>query len=442
MNGRVRELDFLFIVVAITAVAVFASFLMPAQKLPSLALALLALIPRSLYAGSSILQAVTPSMLVLIVWFLRTGRDGWTSQRSSSAAHRAVNWLIILGFVWFAMTALWSLDRLTSAGWLAPYLVCVVLLCLRGLDSPTRRALMKTWIALAALCAVYGVAEFALQFNVIYDTIRDAIGNPLVQKWNSYRINVSFGHPLYAALFFAVSAALAFGAGVATARKRLFLVAGLCAVATALTLSRAGIIALAAALVLQMIVAIFTRTTIRNDGKIALALLLAGGTFGVMQIPQLRERFLSEEALASSAARSDINNVVFSALDSTSYVGSGVGTSFDGVAPYNPTELLVENGYFQMLVSTGAPGLVLFASLILSVALVALRRGDLTSLGMITAYALMIGSFNIIDSNPALILFLGFIVAFALSSNADVKPENDLSPTTHVSSQPSARRLN
>lgn len=406
--------------VVVGLVAVLLSTAVPKRYGPVVALALFIVLPRFVFSDSSALQAVPPASWVLIVWLLRLARGA----EVRNATRRALLALIVAFCAWGAFTVIWSSAITTSAGWLVPFALVTVPLIIGAVDRPSMVTLRRGWLVLAALVAVYGLVEFILSSNVVYDYLRAVLAEPLVRSWSVYRVNASFGHPLYAALFYAVSAAFAYGIGIRRGGIAPFVVAALCSAATVATFSRAGIASLAIALVSQTVLATFTRSKLRFFGKLGVSLLLVAGAFAAFQVPQLQERLLSEEALTSSAARDILPVIASSAAEAHSYLGSGIGTSATAIAPFNPEGLLMENGYLQLFVSSGVIGVVLFAAVLLTALLGALRRVDIAGFGSMLAFSIMIGTFNGVESNPGFLMILGFVLAMIV----DEKGNHDTAP--------------
>ncbi|ROS60969.1 hypothetical protein EDF38_0045 [Frigoribacterium sp. PhB160] len=435
------------IALALGGLGVVLAMVLPKRYGLGIALVVFVVLPRFIYSENSIIQGIPPFGWVVAVWVLRTLGERTSDPENRRAKIRLVA-LLVVALAWFAATLTWSLNQLTSLGWIAPFVLGVVLVVVGSREADSVLVLRKVWIWTAAVLSLYGILEFLLGSNPIYDQLRQLLDSPLVRTWSVYRSNASFGHPLYAALFYSMSAAFAYGWAIVNGRRSYFVVAGLASLATVLTISRGGIAVLALALVAISTLAVFRQTRLNLGGKVGISFALIVAGLAAFQIPQLQERLFSAEALSSVAARQSINAIVLAAGDYFGYVGSGVGTSTAAALQFNPEGYLIENGYFQLFISAGIPGVALFA-MILAVALVrTLRRGDLAGLGLVITFGIMLASFNGLESNPAILFLLGISLAhvFGPSPQATLELEEGLesdqavAPSAHGRAARSATR--
>lgn len=398
------------IAIVVGVAAVILAMLLPRRFGLAIALVVFVLLPRFVYSENSFIQGIPPFGWVVAVWMLRTLRNR-TEDGKTRKQRNAVVALLIVALGWYVVTLAWSINPLTSLGWIVPFILGTVLVTIGGRDADSITTLRRVWLWTAAILSVYGIVEFLLSANPLYDQLRQILSSPLVRTWSVYRVNASFGHPLYAALFYSMSAAFAFGWGIIHGKKWALVVSGLAGLATVLTVSRGGIAVVAVALVVISSIAIFRQTQLRLFGKVAISMGLIVAGVAVFQIPQLQERLFSAEALSSVAARQSLDTIIWAAAENSDFVGSGIGTSTAAAFQFNPEGFLIENAYYQLFISSGVPGVALFALIIVVATFRALRRGDLAGLGLTITFGIMVASFNGVESNPGILFLLGLTLA-------------------------------
>lgn len=427
------------IAIAVGGVAVILAMLMPRRFGLSIALLVFVLLPRFIYSENSFIQGIPPFGWVVAIWMLRTLRNRGEDARTRKQRNVMVA-LLIAALAWYVVTLTWSINPLTSLGWIVPFILGTVLVTIGGRDAESIVTLRKVWLWTAAIMSVYGITEFLLSANPLYDQLRQLLNSPLVRTWSVYRVNASFGHPLYAALFYSMSAAFAFGWGIINGRKWALVVSALAGLATVLTVSRGGIAVVAVAFVAISSIAIFRQTQLRLFGKVAISMGLIVAGLAVFQIPQLQERLFSAEALSSVAARQSLNTIIWAAAQNSDFLGSGIGTSTAAAFQFNPDAYLIENAYFQLFISSGIPGVALFALVIIAATIRALRSGDLAGLGLTLTFGVMVASFNGVESNPGILFLLGLALAHIYGSRLSEKQQPDVAqdpdPVTATSTPP------
>ncbi|MFB6489481.1 O-antigen ligase family protein [Xanthomonas perforans] len=395
--------------------------LIPRPSLPALALAIWALVPRRITVDLIGLDMIYPLMAIVMLWALRTLIGG----RATMTPSKAGMWLsalIVCAVVWFCFVTLLTRAWGESLTWTGAFVLLLAVPALLS-DALTVRWLQRTMLVLAGLLAVFALLEFALQRNPVYDPIYSALGSADVQVWSVYRAHAAFGHPLYASLFFSATAAFSLGRFLETGRSRYILLAALIGVATVVTVSRSGIVSAGVSIALLLLLAVFRAKHLSGLIKSALVLLAVGGFGLVMQFGAFAERSTSAEASSSSTAREWVVELALEAAADSSWLGSGPGTSADAVRALNGYQLLVENGYLQLLVSVGVVGLLLVIAVIAMIAVVALRRGRFAALGMLAAVSTSIAGFNGLESNPSMLILFGAAAAFALAPGTSI-PES------------------
>lgn len=427
------------IAIAVGGVAVILAMLMPRRFGLSIALLVFVLLPRFIYSENSFIQGIPPFGWVVAIWMLRTLRNRGEDTRTRKQRNTMVA-LLIAALAWYVVTLTWSINPLTSLGWIVPFILGTVLVTIGGRDAESIVTLRTVWLWAAAIMSVYGIMEFLLSANPVYDQLRQLLNSPLVRTWSVYRVNASFGHPLYAALFYSMSAAFAFGWGIMNGRKWALVVSALAGLATVLTVSRGGIAVVAVAFVVISSIAIFRQTQLRLFGKVAISMGLIVAGLAVFQIPQLQERLFSAEALSSVAARQSLNTIIWAAAQNSDFLGSGIGTSTAAAFQFNPDAYLIENAYFQLFISSGIPGVALFALVVIAATIRALRSGDLAGLGLTLTFGVMVASFNGVESNPGILFLLGLALAHIYGSRLSEKQQPDVAqdpdPVTAASTQP------
>lgn len=394
--------------VLIGLLAVLVLSVIPEHLLPALCLALWALVPRRLTVDLFGVDMVFPLAFIMAVWAIRALRVKGDERRVDKARPLMIALFIVMA-VWLAFVTVIGKQWGQSLTWLLAF---ALLWAAPSLLSGRRvvNALVKTWLVLAIVIGLYALVEAALQQNFLYGRVLDALGGEETQKWSVYRASASFGHPLYASLFFTAAFALSLGKLIENPKKRYAAVALIAALALVSTVSRSGLLAAAVAAAVILLLAV-VRSQISGMAKFGLVVATAAGLILATTSGAFVERSGSGEASSSTAAREWVFSLAFDASSRTGWIGSGPGTSADAVRALDSFQILVESAYLQLLVSVGIPGLVLFVLLLGASGVFAVSRRSYGALGALIAIAVSIAGFNGLESSPSIMVLLGAVFA-------------------------------
>jgi len=416
----------LLVGVAVAAVAVTALFLVPVHALPAIALAVFALLPSRLLPQDGPFGALPVTSAVLVVWALRR----FLASGRADPGPRTVPWMrvaatvsAVLFLIWSGIGLARSVDPQVSAGWLISF-TCGALIPFAVLDARREAALVRrTWIALGGALGAYAVLEGLLRANPVWGAVYSLLGLSSDQRWSTYRAEASFGHPLFAALFFAVACALAVSRWLTTGSRWTLAAAIAAGLGLVFTVSRGALLGAGIALVIAYLASLLLRRERRWSRYALLAVLGAVGAAGLTQFDALNERAVSIEAQLSAGARDLALYVAFRAAEYADWIGSGPGTS--GITARQFDDVVIENSALQLLISVGIPGLVLMTGVLGFAALTALARGSAGPAAGIVAYAICIAGFNAIDAIRSMHLLLGCLLIMALNTEP---PQEDAPP--------------
>jgi polysaccharide biosynthesis protein PslJ len=403
----------------IAGVGMLILFSMRRAYLPPLALTALVLIPRKALPDYPLSDLLTLPFIIMVVWCLRRllvakPRQPVSTTQQVHSLNPFRGFIVFLA-LWFALSALASDYKGASIAWIAHFMVLAIAPILLGIDGEERRLIKRCFAVLTAVVSVYAIGEWILGGNLLYDPIYALLGENEVQVWSTYRSHVSFGHPLYASLFLSLGFGAFFTELLTSSSRANITLSALSLVGVASTVSRSGLLTVAGLIVFTILLTVFRRTNTNFLVKIVLTACIGGLAAVAMTSPLVQERFLSNEAESSVGAREAMIDVAATAASEQSWLGSGPGTSSQGVLPFNPLGLYVENGYLQLLVSVGLVGLIGFALMLVFGWMAATKKRLYWISGMIVAYAVQISSFNFLESNPAFLLLVGLIVSISQS---------------------------
>jgi hypothetical protein len=358
----------------------------------------------------------TPSVVVLGVWALRvllarrdvrpTAFDRW--------------WRVVaLGLMcWLLVGSLTGLAPQRSLAWSIVF-ASVVLGAGAAANSSggeTRHAFERVWLWSALIFGLLGCVEGLTHWNPLAAHY-EVDGTVITQHWSVYRIETTLGHPLMNALVFATLAA---GAGMIalTRPKPLSVAAALCSAgAVVFTGSRAGALALVLGIGVGVLCVFFSRTT-RPAWRVAAVLVVVLAGVGVWTSPVLQHREASKEGQVSSAYRYGLTDIAWRIVQQDSYTGSGPGTSQRRLEEDFSKTLVLENSPLQLLVSTGVPGVLAFAALLLGASWTAIRRRRWEGAAAVVAAVVVSSGFNGWDQVPVTLVMLGAALILALSGDA------------------------
>ena len=377
--------------------------------LPAIAFGAYILLPVTSAPVPDIVTVVSPSLIVILVWLVRCPRPEAKIRDGFDRWQHALIWLILF---WMLISTIWSEYKMNAAGWGFTFAITALIIGWRRLTHQAIANLMKAWTFLAACLALYALVEFATKTNFLWGPIYAAGPYPPRDSYAVYRVSASLGHTLNASTFFAVSMAAMLGYWLATGRRKLLLIAGLCAAALALTSSRGGMLAGAIAAV---VVFVFGAAKVRK--QFGTKMLVVLGAFGAgliaLTVGPLAERLISDESYESGIIRDKIVALAMQTAEVSGFMGFGPGSSRPALIDITGTHLILENSYLQLLVSVGAPGLILIGLLIFVTAIRAIAAQQYAALGALAAYAISIGGFNFIEAQRPAHLILGVIMLLA-----------------------------
>lgn len=302
-------------------------------------------------------------LLVALAWLARFAMSA-RGERDFFAAHSHLAWVMIAFLGWAALTLVWAPQTGAGITALSRYIPNMLLLPIAYTAVRGRRDLT---LVLAAF--VLG-AILAAGFGIIQPPDASAI--------ESTRATGTLGDPneLAAALL----VGLALGAGFALARGRSpalrlggLVAIPLCAAGIFLSLSRGGLVALAAVLLVGTVSAGRWRVAVT-------AILVAVAAGGVLYFTQLAPLPARERVLTANggSGRSDLWKVGLRIVRAHPVGGVGVG-NFQTSSPnyvlqpgalkrtdliFSPAPKVAHNTYLQVLSEMGVPGLLLFLAVI------------------------------------------------------------------------------
>ena len=431
---------------------VVALFVVPVATLPSVALVMFAVLPARILPQEGPLAALPVATIVLGIWVFRrmlllhppiarslAAAD--SPARTAPSLAMAARACGVGFFLWSVFVLIRSVEVQTSAGWLISFTAGAILPMLVS-DARREAALLRsTWIILGSVLGCYAIAEALLGRNPVWGTLFTVLGVTDSQHWSVYRAEASFGHPLIAALFFAVTGVLAITWWLTNRSRWPLAGAILNGLALIATVSRGPILATAVVIVLTYLVVIALRGSKRWSRVGLLAVLGAAGIAVLLSNEAFQQRSSSIEAAVSSQARDIGVWVAIQAANASDWLGTGPGTS--GITGRLFDSVVIENSLLQLLISVGIPGVILFLGMIGFAVLYALRQRAVAPAAALAVFTACIASFNAIDALRPLHLLLGCLLLLALSSTSPTEPQYLRSTHHHgTASKPvQARRM-
>lgn len=386
--------------------------LTPTEFLPAVALAIYVVIPQQ---AVGYLAGASPAAVVLAVWAVRRvvgegtgGASSWTWLARFGAA-------TVLGWgLYLLLTSEVAVDTSPSSRWLVTFALGLFAPLLVSTTDDEARVLWRVWPAITAAAACYVVLEYVLHANPLYDTVYAIAGRSVPQEWAIYRSHGSFGHPLYSATFFAVSAAAAFGRWMSVGKGAWWIVAGF--VGLLVTVSRGPLAALAVAVGVIVVLAFARRRSVRPRRLGRVAVIVGVGVALVLGSGLLGARSNSVEAQSSAAVRSGVWERATAAAAFTDWQGSGAATSHRLIEAWRGPVL--ENSWLQVLISLGVVGLAAFALIILAILANSVARVNLASAGAVVALTVSLYGYEGIEGVPPVLTVFGLLAITAAASRA------------------------
>lgn len=232
------------------------------------------------------------------------------------------------------------------------------------------------------------------------------------QEWSTYRAYSSFAHPLVAGTVFAVGAGVQLCRMLSTGRRPGLVDLGVLVVLTGGVLATQSRSAALATLCAWGVAVVFTRVQ-GLDGlfrKAGFALVVAS-LVGLASVA-LSERLASEEAQASTTARSALLTQIVDAGVRGGPTGIGPGASEEYRAARQIEQTGLESSYVGVALDLGFAGLILMVALVG----VAIRRSwghpATRPFGAgLVAFSVSVGLYSALDNNPMLLVVLGMLIA-------------------------------
>jgi hypothetical protein len=416
----------LFASVCLTALA-----LTPLAFLPALSLILFALIPTQYLPLDTMNAAWSPSLIAVAVLTLRAAIAG------RSIAHGLHAAVVVAASAWVALATILSVNRGVSIAWGINFLALTMIPAMLLPTWPkAREHVEKAWISLGGILGIYGVFEYFLGANVVYDSLYQYGATQLQQTWNVYRITTSLGHPLLNGTFFAISCLLGCGAILRGGRRWTIIATTASATGLLLSASRGAAVALAVGITLLVGGALLKRKEIATDKRAVGAIVAAAVLIGIFASGPLGDRAESGEAASSTITR--LASISAGQQLAEHYLPLGAGP---GLADTLKRQMTVgdprrgiESSWLQVVISLGLPGTFLLAVMLLLPAMASwvARPGPAASL---IAYVVAIASYNLIEATRPALLMVGLLLGLTIQNNgtderAVIKAKDCLSQRT------------
>ncbi|HWI31639.1 MAG TPA: O-antigen ligase family protein [Microbacterium sp.] len=419
---------------AIAAGAV-AVFLVPVHWIPTITLGVLALFPTRLIPNDGPFNALPPLAILLGIWVLRRvvlgqrppGDVGDPPETARMGPRFAVYATAGLLAIWLVVSVVTTGGTETSLGWTMSFLAGALLPILVFDARAEARLLSTAFLVLGALVGAYTVLEMLLGGSPIYGSISAALGVTQEFGFSVYRARAAFTHPLFAAAFLCIPAAMGIGRWL-TSGKRWALVCGLLSTAGVVaTVSRGSIVAIGVMVGFALLVSpVFIGWQNISRWLQLLAMTVIGG-IAVLNFGPLMERAESIESQLSAGVRERAVTVALDAAAYSGWLGTGPGTSGETGRLFDT--IIIENSMLQLLVSIGLPGLLLFVLLLGSLVWSAWSHNDLGVILALVAYSVAISGFNSLDGVRNMHIIIGFLVILSLHAGTSA-PASVLSPAT------------
>lgn len=396
----------------------------PRVWLPSLALAVYALVPLHYLPVPVTASTVSPSALIALVWVARLRRELPGTRRSRDGLLLGAASLLVGGLL---LASLLHGDQLkTGLGWSVAFGLNVLLVAgaLRREEPRARDLVVGTWVALAAVLGAFAVVEaFVLKHNPVWDVTTKLGGGAVDQVWATYRATTTLGHPLENAGFFSLGASLALARAVRTGARKDALMVVLALAGLAATGSRGA----GAAVVLGVVwvlVAELRRAPRARVAAVAFTLVLAAAGAAVVQLT----RSGSAEADSSTQYRAATLQSGLLSVREHPWLGVGPGAS-DVVKQEQGGSLATlsyENGWLEAAISDGLPFLVVMAGIWGSGLVVAARRRHVGPGAALAVSVLVMGSSNVLEGGREGLIRFGVLLGLAWA--AAPQTEREYSP--------------
>jgi O-antigen ligase len=420
--GLLRFVDapdlFLAAALPLLAALAVAMFLLPVHFLPAITVAVIALVPTRFIPASAPFNALPVLAIVLGIWILRRvvlaqKPKGFEAlpPLGSIGPRLAVYTTGGLFATWLVFSTIRADLNETSVGWTTAF-VASALLPLIVFDARIEVRLLRTvLLVVGALAGANIVLQMVTGGPAIYGLL--AVGRDFA--FSVYRPQGAFNHPLFAGAFLTIPATIGIGQWLTTGR-RTPLVLGLFAAAGVLsTVSRSSIGAVAIALGVGVVVAPFFLGWANIKRWFVFLALGVVGAIVVLNFGPLLDRADSIESQLSAGVRERIVPLALTAADFSHWFGTGPGTSGQTARLFD--SIIIENSMLQLLISVGAPGLLLFVAFLGSLIWCAWARRDLGVGLAVIGYTVAITGFNSLDAVRNMHILIGFLVLLAVNDS-------------------------
>ena len=390
--------------------------LLPVHILPAVALAAFALIPPRILPQDGPIGALPLTTAVIVVWAIRRllpTKANAVGRATPAPFKSATRYFGLLLLIWTLFALLRTVDLQASLGWTISFSAAVLLPLCIGSSTFEAYWIRRVWLLLGSWLGAYALLEGVLRFNPIWGGLFSLLGLRDHQHWSVYRADASFGHPLFAALFFAVACALAIGVWLQESSRPALVAAIFSGLGLVATVSRGAILAAAVAIGFAYAVSLIIRNEKRWSKFILLAALMVLAVIALFQFDAFTARNNSFEAELSAQARDLGVWVSLQAANLTNWIGSGPGTS--GITGRLFNDVTIENSLLQLLISIGLPGVMLFLLMIGSAIAHAISQRAVGAAAAIVAHTVGIAGFNAIDALRPMHLVLGCLLILALN---------------------------
>jgi O-antigen ligase len=389
------------------------TFSLPNRWLPSLALAIFTLVPLQYMSVPTKFTYITPALVVLVIWQARGRLTQWTpaipvSRRAFQALSIALAFSIICS--WLNVQ---SLPGYGGHEFIISFIALAVLLPVASCGySAGLSEVGTTWTVLGGALGVYAVVEkFVLHSNPLFDGLYSAGLTPIVQDWSTYRATTSLGHPLLNATYFSI--AVLFGAGGYMAGRKWLLYPALLSVAGLVsTVSRSGVLALGAGVLVCLATGTFRASIVKL--RTTLTVLVVLGLSAAVAQPLLNARSSSSEGAVSSQYRDLLRTSALQAFHEHPLLGFGPGGLPSAAAAGGlNTGGDFENSWIEFVLAHGIIGTALLALVVGFSIIRAYRSGNLGLAGALTSYSVSMSAFNLLPAYLPAHLLLGLLLAMA-----------------------------
>jgi O-antigen ligase len=405
-----------YVVAAVVLLAFL--FVIPARWLPVLGL-LLFLTPFD--DGPDIhsaVRAVVISLPIVVYYLRRRSQLSWSFGVAWTAS-----WLVVVG----VLSSLFGIRPVPSLVFLTPVVVLVVVpLALREMPAEDYRLLVRVWAWSVAVLSVYGLVEFIAAKNVLDPWYALAV-SPLVQKWDTYRITTTIGHPLLNGMFFAASFALfcwqLLDERSVIGRKAAVLGMAASLGATVLSGSRSALIAAAfGGAVLSL------ASTSRQPARVKWTIRLGLPVGLVAAFAYVwTSRLGGDEADTSVEVRRDIYGTAAQLIDQRFLLGSGPGYAWEQNEMYGPySKVPLESSALEFVVGWGVLGTAMALVVAAVYVVTVVRRGRALALAPLAAVVTSSLFFNFIEGDSKGMLLVCSAILLAVTPAREARDEQEV----------------